>query len=134
MTSLNFDNLFSEETLSKIFPLSRSDAFFEALFGDKEEGSFDISLKYTGNDQEENQLHFEILLEERPGKCLSCNLTYGLPDVFSRHPVIDLKGFVQEVEKLLNNNFKCTEWSLGHTRTLTNDVHAIPLTISMDQT
>jgi hypothetical protein len=53
--------LFSEETLSGIFPGERADAFFEALYGDAEEGAYDIRLVFRR--QEKNELSFEFLLE-----------------------------------------------------------------------
>ncbi len=58
---------------------------------------------------ESGRLHFDLQLKERPGKCLACNVTYGLPQVFTRHPVIDLKGVVREIETLLNGSAKCVE-------------------------
>ena len=123
--------LFSDEMLAEIFPASRTDAFFEALFGDAGEGSFDIALKFTKHDQDNSRLYFELHLTERPGKCLACNLTYGLPEVFSRHPIIDINGVVKEIEQLLDGTVKCGAWQLGHTRTVSSDLHVIPLAIEL---
>lgn len=78
----DMQKLFSDDVCKKIFPPERTDAFFEALFGDASEGSYDIELKFAGFDETAKTLHFELNLHERPGCCLACNLTYGLPEVF----------------------------------------------------
>ena len=83
-------DVFTDDKLQVIFPKDRADAFFDALFGDAEEGSYDIGLGYAGGTAD--ALNFELRLTQRPGKCLACNLTYGLPQVFSRHPVINVQG------------------------------------------
>jgi hypothetical protein len=88
-----FDTLFTPDRLEGLFPADRADQFFEALFGDASEGAYDIELRYDGF--RDNQLQFAFHLTERPGKCLSCSLTYGLPHVFSRHPVIGVAGLVR---------------------------------------
>lgn len=123
--------LFSDDLCKKIFPPERSDAFFDALFGDAQEGSYDIELKFAGFDQAAKELYFELNLHERPERCLACNLTYGLPEVFSRHPVINIKGVVKEVEKILADTYQTTGWSLGTTRSTSKSLHQIPLVISL---
>jgi hypothetical protein len=75
MTQQNTQSLFSDERCDELLPRSRSDEFFEALFGDPAEGSYDIVLRHA--DSAENQLRFELQLHQRPGHCLVCNLTYG---------------------------------------------------------
>jgi len=90
-----YADIFNQEMMNTLFPKDRADQFFEALFGDAEEGSYDISLAYTGAN--ENTIHFELQLHERPGCCLACNLTYGLPQVFSRHPIINIQGVAQKI-------------------------------------
>jgi len=35
-----FEKIFSSEVLNEIFPSEKSDEFFEALFGDSEEGAY----------------------------------------------------------------------------------------------
>jgi len=132
MEGKDFRIFFSDQTLDEIFPETRADQFFEALYGDIEEGAYTIGLKFRHYDSEENFLFFELELKERPGKCLACNLTYGLPEVFSRHPVINIKGLVSEIEKRLGNGAKCREWTLGPTRSVSNNLHAIPLTIKIE--
>jgi len=128
---MDYTQLFSEEKLTAIFPPERTDAFFAALFGDADEGAFDISLKFARHDRDADRLHFELLLKERPGKCLSCNLTYGMPTVFARHPIINLNGVVAEIERVVANRARCREWRLGNTRTVRNNLHVIPLTIDL---
>ena len=125
------DSLFSDEVLKKLFPQKRADAFFEALFGAADEGAFDISLKYITYVQNEKTLHFELHLTERPNKCLACNLTYGLPEVFSRHPVININGLVTDINSELNSLLQTKDWSLKGTRTISNDLHVIPLEINV---
>ena len=131
MSDTNFNEIFTRPILQDLMPAEKSAQFFEALYGDANEGAYTISLSYAGYDQPANSLHFELHLNERPGKCLSCNLTYGLPDVFARHPLINIKGLVQEVEQLLSGRAKCGDWKLGFTKTLARDLHAIPLTIQL---
>ena len=132
MAPEKINGLFTKDILQNLFPKERADQFFEALFGDANEGSFDIGLAYTGHSPEQKTLHFELLLTERPGKCLACNLTYGMPEVFSRHPIIDIKGLVRNVEELLGSGTRCDDWRLGSTRSMSGNLHVIPLTISMD--
>ena len=67
-----------------------------------------------------------------PGHCLACNLTQGLPQVFSRHPVIDISGIVEQVSTLLGNRARATGWRLGSTEQRSGSLHLIPLTISLD--
>ena len=129
MTTSHFDDLFTREKLRDLFPDSRADQFFEALLGDSEEGSYDISLEFrdAGNDR----LNFEFHLKQRPEKCLACNLTYGLPEVFSRHPVINITKLVGDIEGLINGKAKSDGWQLGATREISRALHVIPLTISL---
>jgi hypothetical protein len=126
-----FDTLFSPEVLKQLFPEDRSDRFFDALYGDAEEGAYDIHLEYGG--VRENRLEFTLRLAQRPGKCISCSLTYGLPEVFSRHPIININGLVQNIDALLDGKVRCAGWRLGSTREISNDVHAIPLEIFLER-
>lgn len=128
MDRKELENLFTQETLDRLFPRERSDMFFEALYGDCEEGAYDIRLRYR--EAGESRLVFELHLEQRPGKCLACNLTYGLPEVFTRHPIIDLNGLVEKIKELLPESMIFTGWKLGRTTELSRDLHAIPLLIS----
>jgi len=122
-------SIFTRKVLEDLLPAQRSDEFFEALYGDADEGSYSIRLAFKRYDDTKKCLSFELQLLERPGKCLACNLTYGLPDVFSRHPLINIKGMVAKIETLLGGGVKCTGWELGRTRTPAADMHTIPLSI-----
>ena len=127
----NFDDLFTPDTLSQLFPEDRSDRFFDALYGDAEEGAYDIRLDYGG--VRENRIQFLLRLTQRPGKCITCSLTYGLPEVFSRHPIININGLVQNIGAFLNGKVRCVGWQLGATREISSDVHAIPLDIFLER-
>ena len=130
MATKRFDGIFTPDVLKKLFPEDRSDLFFDALFGSAAEGAYDISLKFREHNQK--RLEFELHLTQRPGKCLYCNLTYGLPAVFSRHPIINIKKLVQDIDRLLNGQARCIEWQLGITREVSSELHVIPLIISLD--
>lgn len=127
-----FDALFTRDRLEGLFPADRADRFFEALFGDANEGAYDIRLEYQGC--QDDHLRFRFVLTERPGKCLSCSLTYGLPHVFSRHPVIDVAGLVQHIDDLLDGTGRCGAWALGRTIELDRNSHVVPLTIQIHPT
>jgi hypothetical protein len=129
MTEQAFNDIFSPDVLRKIFPSDRSDNFFDALYGDASEGAYDISLEFKGNSK--NELHFEFHLKERPGKCLVCSVTYGLPQVFNRHPIVNVNGVVQEIEHLLGGKAKCLDWRLGRTNEVSKKLHVVPLIIKL---
>jgi hypothetical protein len=131
MEEKDFATIFKGQILAEMFPDRRADQFFEALYGDLEEGAYSIHLTFQRYDGARKTLVFGLELKERPGKCLACNLTYGLPQVFARHPVIDINGIVKEIEKLLGDGVHCREWSLGRTEPISNQLHVIPLTIQL---
>ncbi len=133
MNKEKLETLFSGDTLEALFPGSRTNDFFEALFGDASEGAYDIRLRYQGFDERGKTLRFSLDLHERPGCCLVCNLTYGLPEVFSRHPVINVEGLVRDIEKLLDGEAVCTDWKLGATEQSSKSLHSIPLSISIEE-
>jgi hypothetical protein len=130
METKGFDKLFSPDVLEQLFPEDRSDQFFDALYGDVEEGAYDISLEFIGSRR--NRLEFMLRLTQRPGKCITCSLTYGLPEVFTRHPIINIKGIVQNIETLLDGRGRCVDWQLGPTQEMSNEIHVIPLIIILD--
>jgi hypothetical protein len=130
MTDDPFTTLFSPTTLAAIFPAERADRFFEALLGDAGEGAYDIRLVFAGADAEHLHFHFQLL--QRPGKCLSCSVTYGLPHVLARHPVIDVAGVVGQIVGRLNGHRRCSDWHLGKTSEVSRRVHTIPLTIRLE--
>ena len=85
----SYEEIFSRENLEQIFPPERTAQFFEALFGDPEEGAYDIRMSLlTSSDR---KLDFLFELHQRGDACLACNLTYGLPGVFLRHPIINIQ-------------------------------------------
>ena len=130
MTTMSYEKLFTPETLQELFPESRADQFFDALYGDPAEGAYDISLKFTR--QTDNALVFEFHLTRRPGKCLRCNLTYGLPQVFSRHPIIDVKGLIQKLDQRLTGQARCRDWKVGETVEKSDALHVMPLTVFLE--
>ncbi|TBV82663.1 MAG: pancreas/duodenum homeobox protein 1 [Desulfobulbaceae bacterium] len=131
MNNAVMQQLFNEKKLAELLPPERSDDFFDALLGDAAEGSFDIKLSFKRYHPEDKTLHFILELHERPGKCLACNLTYGLPEVFSRHPLIDIKGLVAEIDKLLGTQATCRDWRLSDTHQVSEALHQIPLIITL---
>lgn len=120
--------VFTPDKLACLFPAEKSNEFFDALFGDASEGAYDIELKFNGANAE--FIEFEFLLKQRPGKCLACNLTYGLPQVFSRHPIINVKKLVTEITAVAGIN-EAKDWTLGSTREISRNLHAIPLRIKI---
>ncbi|SDF86382.1 hypothetical protein [Desulfovibrio legallii] len=116
-----------QNALDEIFPTDRADAFFDALFGGAEEGAYDIVLVCREVTPEQAQLAFE--LRQRPGRCLACNLTYGLPQVFQRHPILNVAGVARQVAERLNWQPESVRWELGHTEELCRNTHAIPLVL-----
>lgn len=121
----------TKQVLRELFPPNRADAFFEALFGDAAEGAYDIELDFDRYDKQASVLHLGLNLRQRPGHCLACNLTYGLPEVFSRHPVINIKGLVREIEHRLGEGMRCGDWRLGATIQQDSSLHTIPLAIKI---
>ncbi|WP_210534557.1 hypothetical protein [Thermosulfurimonas marina] len=119
-----------EEDLKGLFPRERVEAFFEAFyFG--EEPAYDLELGLGSFDPEKKILRLELRLKARPGRCLACNLTWGLPEVFKRHPVLNLAGVVQALEEKLNG-FRVRSWGLGPTEEIDENLHRIPLIIYLE--
>ena len=131
MNNQTLKSLFPDEVLAELFPEERSNDFFEALFGDASEGAYDIKLRYHTYDKNTQIMQFNLDLRERPGCCLVCSLTYGLPEVFSRHPVINVKGLVGDIGKKLEGVATCTDWKLGTTMQQEKSRHSIPLIITL---
>lgn len=129
MDTKAMDTLFTPDTLQQLFPKERTNEFFEALFGDANDGAYDIELVYGGNSGQ--RLIMELHLHERPGCCLACNLTQGLPQVFTRHPIINVAGIVTDIDKLLGDGTTCQEWSLGNTEQRSRQLHVIPINITL---
>nr|MBF0222623.1 pancreas/duodenum homeobox protein 1 [Desulfobulbaceae bacterium] len=125
-----YSAIFSRDALDDLFPKDRSNQFFDALFGDASEGAYDIVLEFVGAPAD-NTLHFKLLLKQRPGKCLACNLTYGLPEVFSRHPILDIAGVAAKIATLIGHPTDQTEWKLGTTQSTSSELHSIPFTVRL---
>ncbi len=119
--------IFSEYNLEKLFPKYKTEQFFEALFGDPKEGAYDIELVFK--DIYDSRLEFEFLLKARPGKCLACSRTYGLPRVFSKHPIINIEEIIKKINNMIKDYGRCERWKLGPTRTISPEIHSIPLLI-----
>ncbi len=117
--------LFSKEFLDEVFPPERTDQFFEALFGDPEEGAYDIRMSLLSGS--EKSLNFLFELHQRGNACLACNLTHGLPHVFRRHPVIDINGVAEKLAR--RAGWEKWEWQLGSTEEVSRALHVIPLSI-----
>ena len=132
MTTDIFQEIFTDSVLNELFPSERANDFFEALYGDIEEGSYDISLAYEGLSHDQKSLRFLLNLSERPGKCLACHLTQGLPEVFSRHPIINVGGVVKKIDEQLGDKASCGEWHLDSTQTISRQLYAVPLTIELN--
>ena len=126
----NISSLITDNALTKIFPENKADNFFDALYGAAEDGAYDIYLKHK--EYSDKILTLEFHLVQRPGKCLVCNLTYGLPKVFSKHPIININEIVKKIEDLLEDK-KCASWELGRTIELSRELHIIPLLISVTE-
>ncbi len=121
--------LFTEEWTKTVFPPERTDAFFDALFGEAEEGAYTITLRFvraSGNTYE-----FAFDLHQRPGKCLACNLTYGLPQVFARHPILNVRGVAEAVAKALDKDASGMQWELRSTQEQSSSLHSIPLVVTV---
>ena len=129
MSTPLYESIFPQHVLDAIFPAERADLFFEALFGDASEGAYDITLAYCG--EASDRIDFEFRLNQRPGKCLACNLTYGLPEVFKRHPIIDVAGVVRQIEKTIGTGKRCDQWTLGRTQEISSQRHVLPLLVTL---
>ncbi|MEZ0574472.1 hypothetical protein [Halodesulfovibrio aestuarii] len=122
---MQLDTVFTKEKLEELFPASKTDEFFDALYGEAESGAYDIELAFVK--ATDNMLEFAFYLNQRNGACLACNLTYGLPQVFMRHPVINVKGLVDEIASLAGKDEVTFE--LGRTYEESHARHIIPLVI-----
>ncbi|THB73665.1 MAG: pancreas/duodenum homeobox protein 1 [Desulfobacteraceae bacterium] len=129
MVSEQISDILSQAFLDDLFPKDRTDDFFEALFGDVSEGAYDIRLGFVKHTNTRIELEFQLSV--RPDKCLACSLTFGLPNVFERHPIINVKGLVDKISQSLNGVATVSGWALGETRMHSNDLHLIPLTLDI---
>ncbi len=126
MDQAAFKGLFTQEYLNTLLPETRSDEFFEALYGDASEGAYDIKLEFVSASDKCIVLAFS--LTKREGKCLVCTLTYGLPNVFSRHPLINIKGMVENIKE---KGLDIKDWRVGQTKEHSASLHTIPLYLNL---
>ncbi len=126
-------SIFNDDFLKELFPPTRADEFFDALYGGAEEGAFDITLGFNGIDPGSSVINLEFRLTERPGKCMACSLTYGLPPVFERHPIIGIKGMIEKIEKALPDGFSVKDWKLGATTPVAPKLNVIPFLITIEK-
>ncbi len=119
--------LSSKDYLDTLLPRKISDKFFEALYGDASDGAYDISLEFISAHAKRIVLAFNLI--QRPGKCLVCSLTYGLPNVFSRHPLINIKGIIKKIEEM---GVKIKKWQLGDTQENSKSLHVIPFFLDLE--
>lgn len=129
MATNDLGRVLTPAVLKKISPADKADQFFDALYGDASEGAYDISLEFSDYNEHNKELRLEFQLHERPGKCLACNLTYGLPEVFSRHPTINIKELVKEIAETVGA--QVNTWSLGMTHSVSKDLNTIPLVLKL---
>ena len=116
----------AEQDLLAIFPASLSDAFFEAIYGDVDEGAYDIVL--CCQKVEKDKAFFAFELRKREGKCLKCSLTYGLPAVFRKHPLLNIPDVAAKLATLLG--WKKAHWELLPVEEISDDLHLIPLELT----
>ncbi len=127
MVQKNYDSILTQDFLDELLPPERSDQFFDALYGDASEGAYDIRLETVSISSTRIVLAFN--LQRRPDKCLVCSLTYGLPNVFSRHPLINIKGMI---EKIKDAGIPVKDWRIGQTEESSAALHLIPLYIDVN--
>lgn len=125
----NASAILTDEALATIFPASKTDAFFDALYGDAEDGAYDIRLTFVA--QSKGGIELAFALDQRPNQCLACNLTYGLPQVFARHPIIGVVKVVEGVATMLGIDPATCSWELGRTQEHSKKIHTIPLIITV---
>lgn len=128
MNTDKIKEILTPQKLETLFPAQRSDDFFEAFYGDAQDSHFDIKLQL--GKIEENRITLEFHLIQRPGKCLACNMTYGLPHVLARHPVINIEGLVNNIAAIASLDPSSLKWTLENTSEKSSDLHVVPLIIT----
>ncbi len=129
MAITNAASVLTDAALATIFPASKTDEFFDALYGDAEDGAYDIRLTFISATS--NQIELAFALDQRANQCLRCNLTYGLPQVFARHPIIGVAKVVAAVATMLDLDPAACTWELGRTQEHSEKIHTIPLYITV---
>ena len=127
MDRAEFNQIFTQDFLDQLLPLNLSNQFFEALYGDASDGAYDIRLQFVS--ASDRQIVLEFNLTQRPDKCMVCSLTYGLPNVFSRHPLININNMIKKIEE---KGVKVEKWYLGDTKELNTSLHTIPFYLDLE--
>jgi hypothetical protein len=127
MDRAEFNQIFTQDFLDQLLPLNLSNQFFEALYGDASDGAYDIKLQFVSASDEQIVLEFNLI--RRPDKCMVCSLTYGLPNVFSRHPLININNMIKKIEE---KGVKVEKWYLGDTKELNTSLHTIPFYLDLE--
>ncbi len=127
MDRAEFNQIFTQDFLDQRLPLNLSNQFFEALYGDASDGAYDIRLQFVS--ASDKQIVLEFNLTQRPDKCMVCSLTYGLPNVFSRHPLININNMIKKIEE---KGVKVEKWYLGDTKELNTSLHTIPFYLDLE--
>ncbi|MDA3916933.1 MAG: pancreas/duodenum homeobox protein 1 [Deltaproteobacteria bacterium] len=127
MDRAEFNQIFTQDFLDQLLPLNLSNKFFEALYGDASDGAYNIRLQFVSASDEQIVLEFNLL--QRLGKCMVCSLTYGLPNVFSRHPLININNMIKKIEE---KGVKVENWYLGDTKEVNNSLHTIPFYLDLE--
>lgn len=122
------ESIYTQEWCRSVFPPERTNEFFTALFGDPNDGAYDIELVFVR--QEGDMLEFSFQLHRRGNQCLACNLTYGLPKVFERHPIINCAGLARAAAAAGGRTLK--EWKLGHTMEESKALHRVPFYVRLE--
>ena len=128
MVRAELKSVFTQDFLDELLPLNLSNQFFDALYGDASEGAYDIRLEFVSADSKQIILCFTLV--QRPDKCLACSLTYGLPNVFSRHPLSNINNMVEKIES--TGELKIKNWRLGNTEEKNSSLHTIPLYLDLE--
>lgn len=118
----------TQEQFDEIFPIERTNDFFEALFGDADEGAYNIRIE--PGTESDDRVECVFALHQRPGRCLVCQLTHGLPHVFERHPLINADGLAKQIAMLKGWNPESVKWSIGETMQHSRALHTIPFIVT----
>lgn len=122
------ESIYTAEWCRNVFPPERTGEFFDALFGDPEDGAYNIEFVFAGDNGD--SLEFCFNLHQRGNQCLACNLTYGLPKVFERHPVINSAGLAQAAADASGRKLK--EWKIGGTQEESKALHKVPFYVWLE--
>ena len=125
---LNATEIFTPQWTAEAFPPERAIEFFEALYGDPEDAAYNIEFAFVQADG--LKLQFTFNLHQRAEQCLACNLTYGLPGVFLRHPIINARGLAEKIAAVAGK--KLIKWQFGQTMEFSQALHAIPFEVWLE--